>query len=473
MKALLMRCLMVAALATTTLLASAKEKEDTLCIGGIIVRPAYEPVKSIFKAENDSIINKYVVVHNDDIFGDLNNDNIFGDVDDDMASYPVRWVLTETSDRTILHCYVKMTTPLIRDFYLGGIDKASIVDLETGKIYEARGSYDPQVWNRAFNVAAPMGTVLDFPIEFPLLPKETKMVFVYGVPLCNLNGVGDAHNGINIRDNNFGGYDEVPHLKVPRLIKEEGENYDANDWDTWAAYADVHTVRPCKDGVMALWRTPETTYLTVAYEQNWRTEYFNFDSFRMCDADDKTYKVKKVQGITNPEHLFMSHAEPGSWVCFTLEFEPLPLSAQYIALQYNDDGAKEGTIINSFYVNTLRSNQKYFEYFKPEVTTLQAPPMAVKTSSFAETLDDVLYRFKLIDSKTKQPVDGQCYLLKEGLSNGFSVAKDGIIISPQFISSARAVVFYAEGYDMVVLPMSNCKPGKDTIVKMKKSDGAK
>ena len=459
-----MRCLMVAALATTTLLASAKEKEDTLCIGEIMIRSAYAPVKSIFRAENDSIINKFIVVHNDDIFGDE---------DYDISTYPVRWVLTETSDRTILHCYVLMATPIIRDFYLGGIDKASIVDLATGNIYEARGSYDPQVWNRAFNVAALMGTVLDFPIEFPLLPKDVKNVMIYGVPLCNLNGVGDANNGINIRDNNFGGYDEVPHLKVPRLIKEEGENYDVNDWDTWAAYADVHTVRPCKDGVMALWRTPETTYLTVAYEQNWRTEYFSFDGFRIHDVHGKTYNVKKVQGITNPEHLFMSHAEPGSWVCFTLEFDPMPLSVQYITIQYNDDGAKEGALTDDFYVNTLRSNQKYFEYFKPEVSTLQAPPMAVKTSSFAETLDDVQYHFKLIDSKTKQPVgDCQCYLLKEGLSIGLSVAKDGTVISPLF-SSARAVVFYAEGYDMVVLPLSNCKPGKDTIVKMKKSDGAK
>lgn len=459
MKTLFMRCLMAATLLAATSLASAQEKEDTLCIGQILVRSANEPVKSIFTADNDSCIDKLIFV---------NNDEIFGNVDFGIGTYPVRWVLTETSDRTILHCYVKMTTPVITDFYLGGIDKASIADLETGRIYEARGSYDPQVWNRAFNVYAPEGAVLDFPIEFPLLPKDVKMVFVYGVPLCNLNGVGDAHNGINIRDNNFGGYDETPHLKLPRLIKEESADYNPDDWDTWAAYADIHTVRPCKDGTMALWRTPEATYITVAYEQNWRTEYFSFDQIRLADINnDKEYILKKVQGLPN-NHLFMSHAEPGSWVCFTLEFDPLPLSTQEILLKYNEEGKPGGDEVERFYVNSLRSNQKYFEYYKPEVTTLQAPPMTVKTISYGKKS----YRFKLVDSKTKQPVEScRGHILNDERSIHLDIATDGTVDVPLF-SSNRAVVFFAKGYDLVVMPLDKCKLGKEYVIQMKKSSGS-
>lgn len=456
MKTTLMRCLLLATLVSVTVLTSAQEKEDTLCIGEIFVRDA-GPVKSIFTADDDSFFDNYIVVNNDNIF------ELHGQ-DYPMGTYPVRWVLTETSDRTILHCYIMMTEPYFHDFYLGGIDKASIVDLETGNIYEARGSYDPQVWNRAFNIAAPIGTVLDFPIEFPLLPKDVKNVMIYGVPLCNLNGVGDANNGINIRDNNFGGYDEVPHLKVPRLIKEEGENYDANDWDTWAAYADVHTVRPCKDGVMALWRTPEATYLTVAYEQNWRTEYFSFDKFLIITDSENgaSKKLRKVQGITNPEHLFMSHAEPGSWVCFTLEFDPLPLSTQYIALQYNDDLAKEGAQEDEFYVNTLRSNQKYFEYYKPDVTTLDASPMAVKTTK----LDVRHYEFILVDSKTKKKVmNAEAYLLDKK-AQLLSSTSCGLLAVPQYDFTKRKAVINADGYEPVVLSMSKYKVGKEYTISM-------
>lgn len=453
---------MLATLVSTSVLASAQEKEDTLCIGEIFVRDA-SPVKSIFKTENDSCIDNYIVVNNDNIF------ELHGQ-DYPMGTYPVRWVLTETSDRTILHCYIMMTRTYFHDVYLGGIDKASIVDLETGKIYEARGSYDPQVWNRAFNIAAPIGTVLDFPIEFPLLPKETKMVFVYGVPLCNLNGVGDAHNGINIRDNNFGGYDETPHLKLPRLIKEESADYNPDDWDTWAAYDNIHTVRPCKDGLMALWRTPEKTYITVAYEQNWRTEYFCFDNFMFTDRANpsKVYEVKKIQGLPDGHHLFMSHAEPGSWVCFTLEFEPLPLSAQNLYLAYNPEGKPGEIDSNEFYVNTLRSNQKYFEYYKPDVTTLDASPMAVKTTK----LDVRHYEFILVDSKTKKKVmNAKAYLLDEK-AQLLSRTSCGLLAVPQFDVTKRKAVINADGYEPVLLSMSKYKPGKEYTIRMNRLPNA-
>lgn len=466
MKTTLLRCLMLATLVSTSVLASAQEKEDTLCIGEIYVR-GLEPVKSIFKTENDSCIDKLIVVNDDNIFGE--------DKEYPKGNYPVRWVLTETKDRTILHCYVKMTVSFLKDFYLGGIDKASIADLETGRIYEARGSYDPQVWNRAFNVSAPIGTVLDFPIEFPPLPKDIKMVFVYGVPLCNLNGVGDAHNGINIRDNNFGGYDEVPHLNLPRLIKEESANYDADDWDTWAAYDNIHTVRPCKDGLMALWRTPEKTYITVAYEQNWRTEYFCFDNFMFADREhpEKVYEVKKIQGLPDGHHLFMSHAEPGSWVCFTLEFEPLPLSAQNLYLAYNPEG-KPGEIDNNeFYVNTLRSNQKYFEYYKPDVTTLDASPMAIETTKAEyKYLKSMFYMFKLIDSKTKKAItNAKGRMLGKNDDAVFEMDSNGFMTVPQYISQQAAIIF-AEGYEPALLSLSKYKPGKEYTIRMNRLPNA-
>lgn len=470
MKSLLSRCIIIATLISTAFMASAQEKEDTLCIGQITYRSCYEPVKSIFTATDNSYIDKLVVVDNDQIFGNQ-NDGLDG-------NYPVRWVLTETSDRTILHCYLKMTIPTLLNVYLGGIDKASITDLKTGNIYEARGSYDPQVWERAFNISAPVGTVLDFPIEFPLLPKDVREIFIYGVPLCGLNGVGDAHNGINIRDENFGGYDEMPHLKLPRLIKPESAQYDSNDWDTWAAYADIHTVRPCKDGTMALWRTPDATYLTLAYEQNWRTEYFAFGNelVRMFSVEgNKELKLRKVHGLPDDGHWFMSHAEPGSWVCFTLEFDPMPLSVENVVIvaPLEGKGIEDTSNTAPYYVNSLRSNQKYFEYYKPEVTLLNASPMDVKTVA-SESLSGQMgtYKFTIVDSKTKKPLENVtiCLMNSEMICSArFRTNKDGYIefgkaFKPSFI------LITIDGYESVIKSASEFKGDKTYLIRLKKTE---
>ena len=74
-------------------------------------------------------------------------------------------------------------------------------------------------------------------------------------------------------------YDTIPQFHKPIVHKEhmsEDKPYDMQNWNTWKVMREAHLIKPLDNETMALWRTPEATYLAIGYEQNWTTEYWSF-----------------------------------------------------------------------------------------------------------------------------------------------------------------------------------------------------
>lgn len=278
-----------------------------------------------------------------------------------------KWALNREKDATVLHCYLVAGDSMIKNFWLGG-DETYIVDTATGVHYKARGSYDKALWNRVFSFDVPRWTAVDVPIYFPPLPESVTDIRIYGVPSMALRG-----NQILPVKNNI--YDSKgPEFKVPKLLVPE-KNYDPDDLGTYAVYADVQLVEPMeRDYTMAMWRTPETTYLAVAFEQNWTREYFSFeDDIVLIDQKtQKEYKLKKVQGIPM-NRMFHIEGCVGDWIAFLLEFEPLPLSATDVTFlapegkPFKAWGADWSEKRIQTQVYELLRNQSKFEYAKRKI----------------------------------------------------------------------------------------------------------
>ena len=230
------------------------------------------------------------------------------------------WMLSEENDATVLHCYFTMPADEVKNLWLA-CEETAIVDMETGVQYRAKRTA-PDVFRKHFSVKAPVGTPLDFKIYFPKLPETTKVVSIYGVPLWRLRGqeivLNSAYNSGVMKQ-----YDDVPQIKSPSLVRE-AKNYNKDKFESWAVYNNPHLIRPVKDGTMALWRTPEATYLAVAREQNWTREYFGIgpDQF-LIDNRGHKYKIKSAQGLPL-EEIFWIEAYSGDFIAFLMEFEPLP-----------------------------------------------------------------------------------------------------------------------------------------------------
>ncbi len=294
------------------------------------------------------------------------------------------WQLVRENGKTVLHCYLTQGDNIWRanqevtDFqdslvnlWLGG-DETSITDMETGIHYKARGTYDNSLWNTHFDIIGRRHRILDFPIEFPELPKSTKRIRITGVPSWNLRG---GTTIILSTDEQFQ-YDEKPTFHIPQLVETEKPDYNPDDMDTYAVYAGAHTIKPrMKDKEMALWRTKDATYLAVAFELNWNQEYFSF-SRRITLKDRMTgieYPIRKIQGIPL-DHLFMLKGHVGDCVAFIMEFPPLPLET-YRLNYYEPEGEPfsawganwSATDIRDLYVQQLKDNQKQFEYVETEV----------------------------------------------------------------------------------------------------------
>ena len=103
---------------------------------------------------------------------------------------------------------------------------------------------------------------------------------------------------------------------------------------------------------MALWRTPEATYLAIGYEQNWTTEYWSFGhDIKLLDNTGHQYKIREVQGLPLDE-LFFMEGNAGDYVAYVLVFDPLPLNIS----------AWSGKVIPNLSIQQLRDNQKLFGY---------------------------------------------------------------------------------------------------------------
>jgi hypothetical protein len=294
---------------------------------------------------------------------------------------PMSWQLTAEGGETVMHCYFRMPADEVTHLWLTS-EETCLVDAETGVQYRIRRT-EPDTFRKHFSVKAKKGDVIDLKIFFPPLPKSTKEVVVFGIPNWYLTG-----NKISIRQPHDGsldgtayGYDAKPQFHKPRLLKEhmyENKPYDRQDWNTWKVLTDAHLIKPLQDGTMAMWLTPEATYLAVAYEQNWTREYWGFSwgderGDVLLDDAGRQYKLREVQGIPQNEMFFME-GNAGDYLAYMMVFDPLPLDIT--TFTYIEPAGEplvawganwEGSVKHNISVEELRKNQKLFEYHPREV----------------------------------------------------------------------------------------------------------
>ena len=282
------------------------------------------------------------------------------------------WAIVRERNRTVLYCYFVAPFNATKEIWLGG-DEAYIVDTKTGTRYKARGTDDTKMWNQTFGIKAPAGSWVEFRVYFPPLPKDVQEVYIYGVQKWGLRG----QNIIRIGDTKTNQYDkEVPKFHVPQLIEPEKANYDPDDMDTYAVYNNIHLVQPMKEKTMAIWLTPEATYLALTAVQNWTREYFSFQSTIVLISEStptKQYKLRKVQGLPT-DRLFFIEGIVGDHQAFIFEFEPLPLDVTTISY-YEPKGQPfkawganwDETLIRHLKVSELKANQKLFKYYKRKI----------------------------------------------------------------------------------------------------------
>ena len=282
---------------------------------------------------------------------------------------PMSWRLTEENNETVLHCYFRMPADEVTNLWLTS-EETCLVDQETGAQYRIRRT-EPDTYRKHFTLKAKKGDVVDLKIFFAPLAETTKDVRIYGVPNWGMMGTPVTIGHGFIGTIQYQDYDTIPQLRKPRVEKEhmsEDKPYDAQNWNTWKVMKDAHLIKPVKDGTMALWRTPEATYIAVGFEQNWTTEYWSFGhDIKLLDERGHQYKIREVQGLPLDELFFMK-GNAGDYVAYVLVFDPLPLdvsSVTYIEPEgepFNAWGANWSGSVQSLDVQQLRDNQQLFKY---------------------------------------------------------------------------------------------------------------
>lgn len=280
---------------------------------------------------------------------------------------PLSWRLTEENGETVLHCYFPMPADEVSNLFLAS-EETCLVDQETGAQYRIRRT-EPDTYNKHFTVRAKKGDVLDLKIFFAPLPKTTKHIKIYGVSCWGMMGTPVEIGNQFYATVQY--YDTIPQIRKPRVEKEhmwEDKPYDMQNWNTWKVMTDAHLIKPLKDGTMAMWRTPEATYLAIGYEQNWTAEYWSFGhDIKLIDNRGHQYKIREVQGLPLDESFFMK-GNAGDYVAFLLVFDPLPLEetfATYIVPEgepFNAWGADWSGQVLPLNIQQLRANQKLFKY---------------------------------------------------------------------------------------------------------------
>ena len=289
---------------------------------------------------------------------------------DDQSYIPMSWRLTDENNETVLHCYFRMPADEVTNLWLTS-EETCLVDQETGAQYRIRRT-EPDTYRKHFTVRAKKGDVVDLKIFFAPLAETTKEVRIYGLPNWGMMGAPVTIRHEYSATLDYQTYDTIPQLRKPRIHKEhmwEDKPYDMQNWNTWKVMTDAHLIKPLKDGTMAMWRTPEATYLAIGYEQNWTTEYWSFEhDIKLVDETGHQYKLREVQGLPLDE-LFFLEGNAGDYVAYMMVFDPLPLELTkftYIVPEgepFNAWGANwSGCVIPNISVQQLRDNQKLFHY---------------------------------------------------------------------------------------------------------------
>lgn len=279
--------------------------------------------------------------------------------------------LTEENGETVLHCYMKMPADSITNFWLAS-DETGIIDYETGIHYRARRCEPQEAWYKYFNFTAPVDSTIDFRIYFPKLPETTKEICIYGVPNWGERGGYIFHIA---RENNVKrAYDKKPEFHSPTLVKP-AKDYSKNNSGSWSVYKDAHTIKPTEEGTMAMWLTPEATYVAIAHEQNWLREYMGVEKGGMLVDEHRRqpYKLKALEDYPLGE-IYWVEGYSGDFIATLKVYEPMPLDVETIIYVEPDGepfsawGANwKGETKPNLSVESLRANQKLFEYQKRQI----------------------------------------------------------------------------------------------------------
>ena len=365
---------------TSTVMEAQEQTKNTVLVDGPIFMVAFSELEEDKKAKEKTVvwpstenawIKDFVWAKDVHAIGDEKMDVFNGPIisswDDKALFTPMKWRLTEEEGETVLHCYMRMPADVVTNLWLAS-EETAITDMETGVQYRAKRSM-PDCMRKHFGVKAKKGNVLDLRVYFPVLPPTVRDIAIYGVPNWGLRG----DEKISIRTEKVSSfyrqtYDTLPQFHHPHLIKP-ANNYDKDNHETWAVYDDAHLIQPVKEGTMALWRTPDATYLAIAHEQNWMREYFGHNAGAMLvDPSGHQYKLKEVQDYsTGP--IFWVEGYSGDFIATVLVFEPIPSRVSTITYiepegePFNMWGASwKGEVKPNLDVNELRSRQPLFEY---------------------------------------------------------------------------------------------------------------
>lgn len=299
----------------------------------------------------------------------INNNEVSFPWDDYRGFTPMTWKLVDEGRNTVLHCYMKMPSDIVTNFWLGS-GETVLLDQETGIIYQPKATVPAECYNKVFSIESKKGSVLDFQIVYNRLPDKARKLKVYGLPEWKMRGTDIQRDMVTTMPLGAPDYDQVPKFHLPKLVKDS-LNYDRNVNQSWAVYKDVHTIKPVENGTLALWRTKDATYLAMATEQNWYREWWGYggNSVLMDDIGHR-YKCKGLVGFQN-DRLFWVEGYPGDYFAIVLIFEPIPLDLDtfsYIEPEgepINMWGANwSGEVRSDLKVSELRQNQKLFNYHK-------------------------------------------------------------------------------------------------------------
>ena len=289
----------------------------------------------------------------------------------DRPFAPMIWQLIEEDNETVLHCYFRMPADIVTNFWLTD-EEGGILDKETGITYRARRT-EPDCYYKRFGIKGKKGQMLDFKIYFPKLPESARKIAIYGVPNWQLRGwnveLNRNSSGSSLANGKNDGYDNVPQFHKPTLVAE-AKNYDKDNFFTWSEYTDVHLIKPTDESTMAIWITPEATYLALATEMNWRREYFGRGGANiLIDNAGRQYKCKGVVDFPN-NTCFWVQGMSGDHFAIVEIYEPIPptiSTINYIVPEgepfkaYN--ASWKGYVRTDLSIKELRENQKLFEYF--------------------------------------------------------------------------------------------------------------
>ena len=345
--------------------------------GSSLMMPTPEPIKdkktkantiALRDTENNSWHEDIGVLDNVPVEKDIKNILSSSYIDNVPDSYTVMsWRLTDEGENTVLHCYLQMPADIVTNLWLCS-DESAILDKETGIIYQAKGSIPERCYDKVFGVKSKKGNTIDLQILFPKLPDNARDLAIYGVPGWNMRGINVKSNNMQFFEQYEEGYDSIPQFHMAKLVRES-VNYDKDNSDSWAEYKDPHLIKPVEEKTMAIWLTPETTYLAIATEQNWFREYLGMGGNNiLLDSQGRQYKCKGVMGYPN-DNLFWLNGYPGDYFAIVLMFEPLSPYVSDITYVVPEGkpfkawGANwSGDIIPNLDISQLRENQKLFKY---------------------------------------------------------------------------------------------------------------